>query len=90
MKNIPSILFSLFAAGVAFAGSKDKTLDVYWIDSEGGENSCKEVFLVEWLFRHVHAVLIGGADDDTAFDSAAGQHEAPGIRVMVATSGLVA
>lgn len=30
--------FALFlaAASAAFAGSKDKTLDIYWIDSEGG------------------------------------------------------
>lgn len=27
---------SLLACGPAFAGSRDKTLDVYWIDSEGG------------------------------------------------------
>lgn len=33
-----SLRFSLalLTASVAFAGSKDKTLDVYWIDSEGG------------------------------------------------------
>src|SRR5436189_3544017 len=27
---------ALVAAGSAFAGQKDKTLDIYWIDSEGG------------------------------------------------------
>src|SRR3954470_23092613 len=36
MKTTLRFTFSLFAAGAAFAGSKDKTLDVYWIDSEGG------------------------------------------------------
>lgn len=36
MKNTLRCSFALFAAGAAFAGSKDKTLEVYWIDSEGG------------------------------------------------------
>ena len=40
MKNPTRILFSLcLALGVsapAFAGQKDKTLEVYWVDSEGG------------------------------------------------------
>lgn len=41
MKNSPvGVLFALglglFAASHAYAGQKDKTVDVYWIDSEGG------------------------------------------------------
>src|ERR1044071_9051429 len=36
MKNTLRFTLALFAAGAAFANSKDKTLDVYWIDSEGG------------------------------------------------------
>jgi len=36
MKNTLRPLVFLFASAAAFAASKDKTLDVYWIDSEGG------------------------------------------------------
>ncbi len=40
MKKITIALLGLFAAisfpGAARAGAKDKTLDVYWVDSEGG------------------------------------------------------
>src|SRR3954470_16303292 len=36
MKNTLRFSFALLLCGPAFAGQKDKTLDVYWIDSEGG------------------------------------------------------
>jgi beta-lactamase superfamily II metal-dependent hydrolase len=36
MKTPIRFAFALLTAAAAFAGSKDKTLDVYWIDSEGG------------------------------------------------------
>src|SRR5882724_3004341 len=36
MKNILRLTFALLVCSGAFANSKDKALDVYWIDSEGG------------------------------------------------------
>jgi beta-lactamase superfamily II metal-dependent hydrolase len=36
MKNSLRILLGVLTACAAFAGAKDRTLDVYWIDSEGG------------------------------------------------------
>src|SRR5258706_15129205 len=36
MKNPLRFVLALITAGAALANSKDKTLDVYWIDSEGG------------------------------------------------------
>lgn len=36
MKNPLRFTLALLAASAAFAASKDKSLDVYWIDSEGG------------------------------------------------------
>ncbi|HVS52748.1 MAG TPA: MBL fold metallo-hydrolase [Opitutaceae bacterium] len=36
MKTPLCLMLGLLVAPVAFAGAKDKTLDVYWIDSEGG------------------------------------------------------
>jgi competence protein ComEC len=36
MKNTLRITLGLLAATAALAGQKEKTLDVYWIDSEGG------------------------------------------------------
>ncbi len=36
MKNTLRFTIGLCAASAVFAGQKDKTLDVYWVDSEGG------------------------------------------------------
>src|SRR5258706_7457933 len=36
MKNPLRFVLALITAGAALANSKDKALDVYWIDSEGG------------------------------------------------------
>jgi competence protein ComEC len=36
MKTPIRLALALLTSAVAFAGSKDKTLDIYWIDSEGG------------------------------------------------------
>ncbi len=56
------------------------------IEAEGGEDSREKVLFVERRAIHLNAIRIGCAGDDTAFESASCHHEAPGVRVMVATS----
>ncbi len=59
------------------------------IDAEGGEDGGEEVLLVEGILDDFSAVFIGGTDEGSALDAAAGHGEGPGVRVVVAAAGLV-
>jgi competence protein ComEC len=73
MKNTLRCLLALFAVGPAFAGKKDKTLDVYWIDSEGGGST----------------LIVTPNDESLLIDAGfPGTHDAPLIVAAAKAAGL--
>src|SRR5262249_24742416 len=59
------------------------------VNAEPGEDSGEKILFIERLFGHGDAVFVGRADDDAAFKAATGEHQAPSIRIMIASARVI-